>query len=307
MQLQSGKSPGPDGLPAEFYKTYKHLLIPALRRVFEEARETGVLPPTMREALIIAIPKPDKPRTRIDSYRPLSLINVDAKILAKLIANRISPLMTFLVRPDQSGFVPSRSTAHNLRTLFALLQDLDPESNAAAVFLDTTKAFDSLEWDYLAFVLERMGFPPPFLAWIGLLYAELTATVQINGSRSPTFPISRGTRQGCPLSPLLFALAVEPLAAKIRQHHREYAIIYPSRQILMSLYADDITLYLRHPATSLNPILRVFILFGELSGITMNLQKSQIFPLTAATLPFPLDYILNWCAGTLKYLGIVIS
>lgn len=307
MQLQNGKSPGPDGLPAEFYKAYKHLLIPVLRRVFEEARDTGTLPATMREALIIALPKPDKTRNRVELYRPLSLINVDAKILAKFIANRIGPLMTFLVRPDQSGFVPSRSTAHNLRTLFALMQDLDPDSNAVAVFLDATKAFDSLEWDYLAFVLRRMGFPPPFLNWIGLLYTDLTASVRINGSRSATFSIGRGTRQGCPLSPLLFALAVEPLAAKVHQHYRDNAIIYPARQILISLYADDITLYLRDPASSLNPILRVFIHFGRLSGVTINWQKSQIFPLTPAALPFQSEYPLDWCDDTLKYLGIVIS
>lgn len=67
MQLQSGKSPGPDGLPAEFYKTYRHFLLPVLRQVFEEAREMGVLPATMREALIIALPKPGKPTTQVDS------------------------------------------------------------------------------------------------------------------------------------------------------------------------------------------------------------------------------------------------
>lgn len=164
MQLQSGKAPGPDGLPDEFYKQFHRLLIPMLRHVFEEARESGILPPSMREAHVISLAKPGKSPLYCESYRPLSLINVDAKILAKLLANRITPLMTHLVLPDQSGFVPTRGTSHNLRTLFVVLQDIDPDSNAAAIFLDATKAFDSLEWDYLAYVLKPMGFPPPLLS-----------------------------------------------------------------------------------------------------------------------------------------------
>lgn len=139
-----------------------------LRHVFEEARESGILPLSMREAHIISLSKPGKSPIYCDSYRPLSLINMDAKILAKLIANRITPLMTTLVLPDQSGFVPTRGTSHDLCTLFAILQDINPDINTASIFLDATKAFDSLEWDYLAFVLQRMASPPPF--WPGLIY-----------------------------------------------------------------------------------------------------------------------------------------
>lgn len=109
------------------------------------------------------------------------------------------------------------------------------------------------------------------------------------------------------MSPLLFAIAIEPLAAKVRQHYREYALIYPERQILISLYADDLTLYLRDPAVSLNPILRLFTLFGCLSGVNMNWGKSQIFPMTDSTPPFVPDYPLTWCADTITYLEIKIS
>lgn len=236
-----------------------------------------------------------------------SLINIDAKILAKLIANRIRPFMTALVLPDQSGFVPSRGTSHNLRTLFAVLQDIDPDANAVAVFLDATKACDSLEWDYLAFVLRRMGFPEPFLAWIHLLYIDLQASTLVNGAHSSPFAIARGTRQGCPLSPLLFALVIEPLATKIRQHYRDRALRYPERQILIPLCADDLTLYLCDPEDSLNPILRLLTLFGRLSGVNMNWGKSQIFPPTDTTPPFTPDYPLKWCDDTVTYLGITIT
>lgn len=210
----------------------------------------------MREALIISLLKPGKPPAPCDSYRPLPLINCDAKILAKVIANRLSLLMEKLVLPDQSRFIPRRSTTHNLCTLFSILHNVDPDLALAAVFLDATKAFDSVEWDYLLEDLQCMGFPPLFLSWIRLLYNFPSARVMINGHISTAFHLTRGTRQGCPLSPLLFALAIESLAAKLRQHHQDKALLCNLRQILISLYADDVTLYVRDPQNNLNPLLK---------------------------------------------------
>lgn len=145
MQMQFGKAPGLDGLPAEFFKTYIDLLAPILKEIYEESLEAGTLPPSMREALITSLLKPGKSPEHCDSYRPLSLINCDTKILAKVIANRLALLMEQLVLPDQAGFVPGRETTHNLCTLFSILQNVAPELPLAAVFLDATKAFDSVE------------------------------------------------------------------------------------------------------------------------------------------------------------------
>lgn len=118
--LPNKKAPGPDGLTCEFYKEYAEELSPYLLEVYAEAHEVGTLPPTLREALIITLLKKDKPPSRCDSYRPLSLININAKILAKMFATSLKPLMPNLVLPDQSGFIPEISTSHNLCTLFAM-------------------------------------------------------------------------------------------------------------------------------------------------------------------------------------------
>lgn len=97
--------PGLDGLTTSFYKTYIEELVPCLLDVYQESLEGGSLPPIMREAMIISLLKPDKQANLCDSYRPLSLINVDVKILAKLIANRLQPLLPLIARPDQSRFI----------------------------------------------------------------------------------------------------------------------------------------------------------------------------------------------------------
>lgn len=155
--------------------------------------------------------------------------------------------------------------------------------------------------------MNRMGFPSGFTSWIQLLYKAPTSKVLINSYLSKSIPISRGTRQGCPLTPLLFAIAIEPLAARLCQFHQDKAFCCFQRQIFISLYADDITLYVKNPQQNTNPLLREFIVFGHLSGVHINWGKSLLFPLTAAVSHFVPDYPLEWCESDLKYLGIQIS
>ncbi|XP_069094105.1 uncharacterized protein [Pleurodeles waltl] len=126
---------------------------------------------------------------------------------------RLQPLLSRLVLPDQSGFVPGRSTSHNLRTFFAVLGSLETDDDVAAVFLDAAKAFDSLAWEYMFALLNRVGLSARFVNWIRLLYTLPTARLRLNGGVSAPFPVSQGKSQGCPLSPLLFAAAMELLAA----------------------------------------------------------------------------------------------
>lgn len=120
FSLSNGKSPGPDGLPAEFYKAYSIILIPELLRMFEAAIADSALPPTLNEANLISLLKPGRDETNMGSYRPLALLNTDYKILASTLAQRLAPLVPALVHADQNGFVPTRSTSYNIRRLFRI-------------------------------------------------------------------------------------------------------------------------------------------------------------------------------------------
>lgn len=151
-----------------------------------------------------------------------------------------------------------------------------------------------------------MGFPEPFLRWIEILYSTPTARLRINGHMSTPFTIGRGTRQGCPLSPILFTLILEPLASKIRQRHSEAALQFHLRPLIISLYADDMVLFTRQPQVFLNKLIREYIRFEQYSGLSINWDKSVIIPLTPATKQPTLDYLLKWSMDPVKYLGIWI-
>lgn len=131
--VNGATAPGLDGFTGNFYKACKSTLAPYLLEVYNEALEWQILPPTLREAVIILLPKPAKDPLLCGSYRPLSLLNLDYKILATMLALRLALLIDKIISPAQSGFVPHRSTALNLCTLFADLHRIAPEVPTAAV------------------------------------------------------------------------------------------------------------------------------------------------------------------------------
>ena len=212
--LKSGKATGPNSIPIELYKILATKLAPRMLKMYEESASVGVLPADQRMATIVVLPKAGKSPHKCASYRPISLLNAEAKILAKVLATRLIPLLPALIHPDQSGFMPHRSTALNLRRLHGVLAQASKILEDAVIFsLDARKAFDMVEWGFLFAVLERFGLGPKFINWVRLLYTHSMTRVKLNDGASLPFELQRSTRQGYPLSPLLFAMALEPLVA----------------------------------------------------------------------------------------------
>lgn len=151
LSMNSNKTPDLDGYPAEWYGTYKEFMASKLLEVYSDALERGVLPDSLREALIVLIPKPHKDNDYCELYRPISLL-----WMPKVLAKRLNKVIVSIIHSDQMGFIPMRSTAINLRGLFTVLQSEGPDTDTRVVVsLDTHKAFDSIEWPYLWAVLER--------------------------------------------------------------------------------------------------------------------------------------------------------
>ena len=305
--LPSSKAPGLDGFTAEFFKEYAEELSPLLLQVYCEALDDGRLPPTLSEALISLILKKDKDPLDCRSYRPISLIGCDSKILAKVLAVRLDKVITSLIHPDQVGFIRTRNLVDNIRRLIDIMwASQDEASPAAALSLDAEKAFDRVEWKYLFSALEAFGFGRKFISWIKLLYANPRASVVTNGVISQSFELNRGTRQGCPLSPLLFALALEPLAAAIRRDPEFPGIQTSSGSHKLMLYADDALVLITEPERSLPSLFKTIKLFSRLSGYKVNWAKSEALPLMPycpKSLFQPGDFI--WPQSGIRYLGIL--
>lgn len=134
-----------------------------------------------------------------------------------MLALRLNTVISSIIHPDQSGFIPDRSTAINLHRLFLNIQSQADNVGDGALFsLDAYKAFDSIEWQYLWPTMQKFGFGPIFRSWLQMLYSSPKVLISEAGHVSTPFPLHRGTRQGCSLSPLLFAIAIEPMVASIR-------------------------------------------------------------------------------------------
>lgn len=246
--LQSGKAPGPDGFSSDFYKCFKLLLVKPLLAMFNDSFEKRALPKTLTEENISLILKKDKPADVCSSYRPISLLNLDFKILSKILALRLEKILPTIINNDQTGFITGRNSCNNVRRLLNIIQ-LCQQNNlkGMVVSLDAEKAFDRIEWDFLFFTLKEFDLGKDFIEWVKLLYHNPVGAVITNGKCSPYFALGRGTRQGCPLSPLLFAIAIEPLAEAIRTHPSIHGISINHRQHKISLYADDVLLFITQP------------------------------------------------------------
>lgn len=132
------------------------------------------------------IPKEGKDPTNCASYRPISLLCSDVKILSTM-AKQIQKCINKIIKPDQTGFIPGRQGIDNIRTLNIISSAKQNQQTSMLLSLDAEKAFDRVDWLYLEHTLEKMGFHSDFVNWIGVLYSGPTSRVRVNGYTSKAF------------------------------------------------------------------------------------------------------------------------
>ena len=214
FQMKPGKSPGLDGIPVEFYQEFweeiKDLYMAYINRVKEEAFPKG-----RNTSVIKLIYKKTGEIVLLRNYRPISLINVDIKILAKILSNRLMYVLPSIIHRTQTAVYGRQidETVHMIRDLIDLANKEDIP--AAFIFLDQEKAFDRVNHNFLYKTLRAFGFGEVFIQWIQALYKNASSILNINGFFSQRIPLSRGIRQGCPLSSLLYVLVIEVFAIQL--------------------------------------------------------------------------------------------
>lgn len=192
--MESGKSPGMDGLPAEFYKEFWAVLGEELLAVLNKSLSVGSLPLSCRRAVITLIPKKGDLQ-EIKNWRPVSLLCSDLKVLSKTEkANRLKKVMGQVIHFDQTYCVPGRSIIDNV----SLIRDILSFSsllgvNLGFISIDQQKAFDRVEHQYLWDTLEAFGFSSDFIGMIKVLYQDTESLLKINGGLSTPFKVSRGS------------------------------------------------------------------------------------------------------------------
>ena len=210
-------------------------------------------------------------------------------------AGRLEKVLPRIISTDQTGLILNRHSSSNLRRLLNIAYSPSASVPEMVISLDAEKAFDRVEWRYLFSVLKQFGFDNAFISWVQLLYAQPLAAVVTNGQQSEYFSLGRGTHQGCPLSPLLFAIAIEPLAIALRQSAtsettEEFSgIVRGGLTHKLSLYADDLLLYTSNPMTSVPYIVNILNQFGKLAYLVTKLisRKVRCFPSIRLQPKFP--------------------
>ena len=192
--FDNGKTPGNDGIPVEFYKTFWNSVGLFMTEVFNHSFELGQMSNSQKQAVVTLIDKKRKDRMFLENWRPISLINVDSKIATKVIANRIKNVLPGIIHSNQSGFMKGRFIGETARSILDIIAHTESSKlPGVLLFIDFEEAFDSIEHNFLYKALERFNFGPSFIKWFQTFYNNLSSCVLNNGF----FLIFFSTRKGC--------------------------------------------------------------------------------------------------------------
>ncbi|GJW78508.1 putative RNA-directed DNA polymerase, eukaryota, reverse transcriptase zinc-binding domain protein [Tanacetum coccineum] len=270
----SGKSPRHDGFSFLFIKTYWDLFKDDIVNFVNHFMKSGTMPKCTNSAFIMLIPKIPNPFL-IKDYRPISLIGMQYKIIAKLLANRISTVIDKLVSPTQSTFISGRQILDGPLMVSEIIDWYKKRNKRLMIFkVDFEKAFDSVSWNYLDYILSQMGFGNLWRSLIRACLNSSCTSILVNGSPTPEFSLERGLRQRDPLSPFLFILIMEGL----------HLILENDRHAKRIKGATRDTLDLQQITISLNS-------FYCASGC-----QASSFPITCLSLPIgkSMHYLSSW-------------
>ena len=269
------KSPGSDGLTTEFYRAFWDIVSTYVVNSFNYAFNTGNLSIPQRQGILPLIPKKKKDTQYLKKWRPVSLLNVDYKIATKTIALRIEKALPHLINSTQTDHVKGRFIGESIRLILDIMEyTKHKDIPGISVFLD----FNSVEWNYIQKGLEATNFGPHLREWVYVFYHNISSCVLSNGHASEPFLLERGVRQGCPLSGMLFVIAIEVLAQKKRRSKMVKGIEIEhngSQEIKLSQHADDTTALLSD-SESVIQLFEFLGLFERCSGLKINQSKSKL-------------------------------
>jgi hypothetical protein len=243
MEIHKEKAPGPDGFIGLFFSHCWQIIkddIASAVNQFYNLNQQGLQ--FLNQAFIVLIPKKENPQA-VSDFRPISLTRRITKIITMMFANRLAPSLDSLISYNQTTFIKERCIHDNLMYVQEVIKDLH-KRKVPSLFIK----LDMVSWHYLLHTMEHLGFPQRWRNWISSLWCTTSSSILVNGVSSKRVFHYRGVRQGDPLSPMLFLLAMEPLHKLIAKAQEAGLLSSLSRSydtFRMSLYVDVDAIFIK--------------------------------------------------------------
>ena len=267
------KAPGPDGIGRALFLGMWEDLKQEWMEIFKDMFDNGRIEQPQTMGIVICIPKKKEPVQPSD-YRNITLLNTDYKILARIIAARLQPMLGGMLNEHQYCGATGRTMFDAVSTLRDVIAQAEMSGMSICVLsLDFAEAFDRISHQYLFAALRDYGCSPTLIGKIRMLYQNATSQVQINGFRSASFPIASSIRQGCPLSMLLFAICIDPLLWQLEKHLAGVKYNRGKEKVSVVAYADDVSIILTD-LKEIRVVKDILHTFERASGAKLNVTKS---------------------------------
>ena len=263
-----------------------------------------------RQAIIKLIEKKDKDKRFIKNWRPISLLNVDYKIISKVVASRVKKVLPNLISLQQTAYVENRFIGESCRMIADIIEITDViNKEGFLVTMDIEKAFDSLDHTFVISVLKKFGFGNNFVSWIEILISKQESCIINGGNTTQYFLLERGVCQGDPISAYIFIFALEVLSFVLRNNRDIKSLNIFDHLFLYTAYADD-TMFFLENKESIEELVKTFTLFSFFSGLKPNISKCEVCglgPLKGVEMAVSGMQSVDLTRDALKILGVYFS
>ena len=313
FSMKKGKVCGCDGLSVEFYATFIEWLKELLFTMYQQVLEQGSFGLSSRKGLISLLPKKGKDSRYIKNLRPLTLLNTDFKVLAKVMANRIKKVLPHIIGPQQTGFMPGRCIYTNIRKTIDIVGHIFQSGKQAVIIsIDFEKCFDRIEHESIYGALALFNFGMNFIKWSKVFFNDLLICTQNAGYQSQYFRKTRGVNQGCTYSPFCYVICGEIMARLIQQNPYIEGVKmarYSTEQVITQ-FADDTSLYLTYTATCINAAIQTLIRMEQNTSLKVSYEKTCIYrigSLKNSKAEFYTIKPIKWSDGDIEMLGVTVQ